>query len=436
MWELVRETAPVVTACAGLVSAPFLGLTASTLLAPAFLWTQRSLIRGEFVRPTTTLASARRVKEMKGKNVIVTGASTGIGAQLAIQFAVLGANVLAVTRRSPAEAQDHMHRTAARDWMGMNPRRRSDLVARIDFAQADFESLDQVRRLVSEIHAERWVGGRHGIHVLVNCAGTLESTLRRTAADGLEAHLQVNHVAPFILTEGLAPLVAMARDDAGFLGGRVINVVSSAHAGIPADEKAIAKQLAAGSRFDADGVPRLDVADPSRDELAAAGSPMQFYALSKLLQVMHSDSLASRGICSACVSPGPAVTDVWRHYAPIVAAASPLLTALVMKTAAEASATPYDCALRDDLAAGGYYIDRRLRQAGRGMAACNPTVQAAALSWSLKESDVVDGAEDAVRRPHHRLFRTGESVKILAHSRRSALMPTALQEENTTAARS
>ena len=39
------------------------------------------------------------VESVKGKNVIITGASTGIGEQLAYHYARLGANVVITARR-------------------------------------------------------------------------------------------------------------------------------------------------------------------------------------------------------------------------------------------------------------------------------------------------------------------------------------------------
>ena len=39
------------------------------------------------------------VESVKGKNVVITGASTGIGEQLAYQYARLGANIVITARR-------------------------------------------------------------------------------------------------------------------------------------------------------------------------------------------------------------------------------------------------------------------------------------------------------------------------------------------------
>ena len=38
-------------------------------------------------------------ESIKGKNVVITGASTGIGEQLAYQYARLGANIVITARR-------------------------------------------------------------------------------------------------------------------------------------------------------------------------------------------------------------------------------------------------------------------------------------------------------------------------------------------------
>jgi NAD(P)-dependent dehydrogenase (short-subunit alcohol dehydrogenase family) len=132
---------------------------------------------------------------MAGKTVLVTGASDGIGAEAARVLAERGATVH-VTGRSA----DKLRPVA--EAVGTEP-----LVA-------DFSRLDDVRRLAAD------VARRTGtIDVLLNNAGgTFHPS--RTTHDGHEPNFQVNHLAPFLLTNLLRPQLAAA-------GGSVVVNTSS-----------------------------------------------------------------------------------------------------------------------------------------------------------------------------------------------------------------
>ena len=435
--EIAREAAPAATAVGGLAVMGASGLTSSVLAAPAFLWMQRSLIRGQLVSPVKSLEKVRRVKYLDKKNVIVTGASSGIGAQLAVQFALMGANVIGVCRRHPAEARAYVDDVVARQWVGGHPMKRSILMARIKFEHTDFNSLDHVRRFVAETSQAPWAvpdeRGNGGLHILVNAAGVMESGKPQRTLEGMEQHLQVNFLAPFMLTEGLAPLLANARDDSGFLGGRVINVVSSSHEAIADAAKAKA-MMEDGARFGGEDGTDVRLESEACDE--TKGKAIERYALSKLMQICHSDSLAARGVCSACVSPGPALTGIYRSMAPWATgwAARNVLQALAMKTAAEGSATAYDCSLRDDIVNGGYYADMQVRD-GRSALACDPAFRDEVVRWGLHQAGMKDPAtltaeQVEAARPHSMLFRRGDAdFAARCHRSRGALLPPLLQSQ-------
>lgn len=135
------------------------------------------------------------------RTIVVTGASSGVGLAAAKRFAELGDLVVVV---------------------GRDPRRLGAAMAEIRAAatgpepaefQADFEVLDDVRRLAEGLRAYP------SIDVLANNAGGMVPAYRRTV-DGFEATLQSNHLAPFLLT-------TLLRDKLS--GGRIVNTASDAH---------------------------------------------------------------------------------------------------------------------------------------------------------------------------------------------------------------
>ena len=122
---------------------------------------------------------------MAGRTVLVTGASDGIGAEAARVLAGKGATVL-VTGRSA----DKLRPVA--EAVGTEP-----LVA-------DFSRLDDVRRLAAEVRERT-----SKLDVLLNNAGGTFAPSKRTH-DGHEPNFQVNHLAPFLLTNLLHDRLAAA----------------------------------------------------------------------------------------------------------------------------------------------------------------------------------------------------------------------------------
>jgi NAD(P)-dependent dehydrogenase (short-subunit alcohol dehydrogenase family) len=122
---------------------------------------------------------------MAGRTVLVTGASDGIGAETARVLAAKGATVH-VTGRSA----DKLRPVA--EAVGTEP-----LIA-------DFSRLDDVRRLADQV-AERV----ETLDLLMNNAGGTFAPSRKTH-DGHEPNFQINHLAPFLLTNLLHPRLAAA----------------------------------------------------------------------------------------------------------------------------------------------------------------------------------------------------------------------------------
>jgi NAD(P)-dependent dehydrogenase (short-subunit alcohol dehydrogenase family) len=122
---------------------------------------------------------------MAGRTVLVTGASDGIGAETARVLAAKGATVH-VTGRSAEKLRP------VAEAVGTEP-----LIA-------DFSRLDDVRRLADQV-GERVAT----LDVLLNNAGGTFSPKKLTH-DGHEPNFQINHLAPFLLTNLLHSKLAGA----------------------------------------------------------------------------------------------------------------------------------------------------------------------------------------------------------------------------------
>ena len=116
------------------------------------------------------------------KNVIITGASDGIGAAAA---------------RGLNQAEYNLY------LVGRNKAKTAKVANEVDapYFTADFSQLDQVRHLAELL--QRTLGDQK-IDILVNNAGGLFGTHALTN-DGFERTVQVDYLAPFLLTQLLMP---------------------------------------------------------------------------------------------------------------------------------------------------------------------------------------------------------------------------------------
>ncbi len=141
-------------------------------------------------------------QQLEGARVVITGASSGIGAAAAESFAALGSEVHLVVRDAArgAEVRDGIARRTGND--------------RLRVWICDLADLDSVQALGRELDAELEV-----IDVLVHNAGALHQD-RQRAADGHELTFAVHVLGPFLLTHLVRRGLAAAE------GGRVLFVVS------------------------------------------------------------------------------------------------------------------------------------------------------------------------------------------------------------------
>jgi NAD(P)-dependent dehydrogenase (short-subunit alcohol dehydrogenase family) len=157
------------------------------------------------------------MRPVEETTVLVTGATDGLGKAVAGRLAAEGATVL-LHGRDGVKLSSAAHEL--RDTTG-NDRIRTYL--------ADFASLGAARALATEVESTN-----HRLHVLINNAGVGSGkpagTTRQESEDGHELRFAVNHLAGFVLTLRLLPLLRRSAP------ARIVNVASAGQYPIDFDD--------------------------------------------------------------------------------------------------------------------------------------------------------------------------------------------------------
>ena len=195
---------------------------------------------------------------MRGKTVVITGGTSGIGEVAAIGLAKMGARIVLVARDN------------ARGNATLARLRHSALGIAHSVHFADLLRLAEMKRVADQIAEQE-----SRIDVLINNAGALFAT-RRLTEDRLERTFALNHMAYFVITERLRERLSASGT------ARIINTASAAHYGA-----------------------RLDL-----DDLQSAKSfdARKAYGRSKLCNILFTRELARRlhntGVTANCLHPG------------------------------------------------------------------------------------------------------------------------------------
>jgi NAD(P)-dependent dehydrogenase (short-subunit alcohol dehydrogenase family) len=241
------------------------------------------------------------------KIIVVTGASDGIGAAAARSLVDLGHRVV-VVGRSPKKTE-----LVAAD-IGM------------PFYLADFKRLDDVRSLASQLKRDF-----PRIDVLANNAGGIMGP-RELTVDGNETTIQVNHLAPFLLTNLLLDVLIASR-------ARVINTSSGAHK--------------SAGKLD------LDDLTPSRRH-----TPGRAYATAKLLNILFTKELQVRfgpdGVRAAAFHPGVVNTNFSSEYGGLINLGFTSVARHFFRSPETGADTLIWLATTNDWQPGLYYKDRKV----------------------------------------------------------------------------
>ncbi len=205
---------------------------------------------------------------MQGAAIVITGGTSGIGQVAALRLAERGARIVLVARDAQRARNTlrRLHGTGHQSLL------------------ADLSEIEQVKRVARDIAAEF-----PRIDVLINNAGSMfaerQITSLDSCRDGLERTFATNHMAYFLLTDGLMECL-LAAGGANGSGARVVNTASEVHRGAVLD-------------FD-------DLQSEKRYSGFAA------YGKSKLCNVLFTRELARRlkgtGVTANCLHPGVVAT--------------------------------------------------------------------------------------------------------------------------------
>jgi NAD(P)-dependent dehydrogenase (short-subunit alcohol dehydrogenase family) len=195
---------------------------------------------------------------MNGMDVVITGATDGIGKVTAREIAKLGASVTLVGRN------------AAKGDAVVRELKQAVGHDRVSFVQGDMATKKGVRAAAGAIK-----GRMKKIDVLLNNAGAMFQA-RGLTEDGVENTFALNHLGYFLFTAELLDLVKAAP------AGRVVSVASAAHQGA-----------------------KLDLGDLQN---AKAYSGWKAYGQSKLANIYFTYELARRldgsRVTANCLHPG------------------------------------------------------------------------------------------------------------------------------------
>ncbi|KAI9146713.1 Oxidoreductase calI [Paramyrothecium foliicola] len=227
-------------------------------------------------RPTALqiIADEGAEGKLKGKTIVITGTSSGIGIETARALAITGANLF-LTARDVAKAQ-------------------SALAGIFEPFLMEIVEMDQTSLASVRVAAARILAKTSTIHLLVNNAGIMAIPDHRLTADGHELQFGTNHLSHFLFYKLLEPaLLAAASAD---FPSRVVNLSSSSH-----------------------NIGGINDSDNYNFEKTSY-DPYVAYAQSKTANIYMANEIerrhGSRHLHSTSLHPGVIQTSLTRHMSP------------------------------------------------------------------------------------------------------------------------
>src|SRR6202790_2864800 len=208
---------------------------------------------------------------LKGKRILVTGVSAGLGVETARSLAAHGAHVVGAARdlnKAKTATEQVLNDAAANG-------------GSLELVELDLANLKSVRAC-----SDRLLAKAEPFDVIIANAGVMATKFGKTA-DGFETQFGTNHLGHFVLVNSIASLIRT--------GGRLINVSSAGH------------------RYS-----NVDLDDPNFERTEY--DPFVSYGRSKTANILFAVAFdqrhRERGVRAAAVHPGVIHTELGRHMDP------------------------------------------------------------------------------------------------------------------------
>jgi NAD(P)-dependent dehydrogenase (short-subunit alcohol dehydrogenase family) len=240
---------------------------------------------------TSTTEDVLSGVNLRGKRILVTGVSAGIGVETARSLAAHGAQVVGaardLTKAEAATMQVRKDATASGGSFGL--------------VELDLSSLRSVRACADKLLAKG-----EPFDVVIANAGVMATPFGHTV-DGFETQFGTNHLGHFVFVNRIASLIRT--------GGRLINLSSAGH------------------RYS-----NVDLQDPNFERTPY--EPFVAYGRSKTANILFAVAFdgrhRKRGVRAAAVHPGGIQTELGRHIDP--SRIQPIIDQLNQQLAAEGKA--------------------------------------------------------------------------------------------------
>jgi NAD(P)-dependent dehydrogenase (short-subunit alcohol dehydrogenase family) len=218
---------------------------------------------------TSTTDEVLAGTDLRGKRVLVTGVSAGLGVETARALTAHGAHVVGAARDLAKARNATKHIRASVNGNGDGT---------LDLIELDLASLASIRAA-----ADALVKTGKTFDLVIANAGVMAAPFGHTA-DGFETQFGTNHLGHFVFVNRIAPLMSR--------GSRLVNLASSGH------------------RFS-----NVDLDDPNFEKTAY--DPWQAYGRSKTANILFAVEFDRRhkadGIRATAVHPGGIATELGRH---------------------------------------------------------------------------------------------------------------------------
>jgi NAD(P)-dependent dehydrogenase (short-subunit alcohol dehydrogenase family) len=208
---------------------------------------------------------------LRGKRILVTGVSAGIGVETARSLAAHGAHIIGAARdlKKAETATEQVRKDAASNG------------GSLELIELDLGNLKSVRAA-----ADKLIAKGEPLDIIIANAGVMATPFGKTA-DGFETQFGTNHLGHFVFVNRIAPLLRA--------GGRLINLSSAGH------------------RYS-----NVDLDDPGFERTPY--DPFVAYGRSKTANILFAVEFdkrhRARGVRAAAVHPGVIKTELARHVEP------------------------------------------------------------------------------------------------------------------------